>query len=133
MSADTSQLKHLEYDLEKAPERVRSPKGLMAAGRIVAREMRVDATGHKGNYFGKPGTEYLIPTPRVSSELINDHVVEAGIEAKGVGNLFGIIAYGSTRNAPAYDPGAGPRRAMSRALDEMADHAEDSVFGRRGK
>lgn len=131
INISTTELRRLEFDLSRAPRRVRGTEGLRRAANAIEREMRVDATGHKGNYFGRPGTEYVIPTPTVSSELVSEHAADIGIEAKGVGNLFGILAYGSVKNAPAYDPGAGPRRAMNNVLNDMADHAEHSVFGDR--
>lgn len=129
----TYTLRDLEVDLSRAPKRVRSPQGIRRAARRIEREMRVDATGHKGNWFGKAGTSYVIPTPRVSTDLTGDLSAVVGIEARGSGNLFHLLAYGSANNAPAYDPGAGPRRAMPGVLDDLADHAEESVLGRRGK
>ncbi len=137
---DTTELKHLEIDLKNAPRRVRSPQGLRRAAKEIEREMRVDAKGHEGNWFGKPGTQYVIPTPIVSHELTGPLSAEIGIESghkKGTpgasGGVFHLLAYGGPKNEPAYDPGAGPRRAMTRVLNELADHAEESTLGRRGK
>jgi beta-glucosidase-like glycosyl hydrolase len=129
---EDSELKTLAVDLTSAPLRMQfaAPKRLREAARVVEREMRVDAEGHIGNYFGKPGTEYPIPLAQhVSSELLSDYEAEIGIEARGAGKLAHIIAYGSVNNAPAYDPGAGPRRAMPRVLEIFADLAEKAVLG----
>ena|SRR5689334_19742208 len=131
-SWDDSELQTLGVDLTSAPLRVQfnAPKRLREAARVVEREMKVDAEGHIGNYFGKPGTEFVVPLAQhVSSELRSDYEAEIGIESKGAGKLAHIIAYGSVNNAPAYDPGAGPRRAMPRVLDIFADLAEESVLG----
>ncbi len=137
---DTTELKHLEFDLKQAPRRVRNPEGVRKAARLIEREMRIDATGHHGNWFGKPGTSYVIPTPIVSHDLTGPLSAEIGIESghkKGTrgasGGIFHLLAYGGPRNEPAYDPGAGPRRAMGRVLNSSADHAEESVLGRRGR
>lgn len=131
-SFDSRELRQLEYDLDRAPRRIRNPSGLRRAAALIEREMRVDAVGHKGNYFGKPGTSYVTPTPRVSTDMVGEFAAEIGIESRGSGSLFHILAYGSVNNAPAYDPGAGPRRAMNRVLNTLADHAEESVLGKGG-
>jgi hypothetical protein len=129
---DDSELADLELDMKKAPARIRNPEGLRRGAKFIEREMRVDAAGHKGNFFGKPGTSYVIPTPTVSSEMVAPLTIEVGIEAKRSGSLFHLLAYGSVKNVPAYDPGAGPRRAMPRVLNVLGEHAEDSVLGRGG-
>lgn len=128
---DDSELRDLELDLRGAPLRIRRnmKEALLYAGRTISREMRIDAEGHQGNVFGRPGTEFTTPTPPVSSELVGPSTVEAGIENKGSGSLFHILAYGSVHNAPAYDPGAGPRRAMRRVENQIADKAESAVLG----
>lgn len=137
---DTHELRELEVDLSRAPKRVKSPQGIARAARVIEREMRIDATGHVGNYFGKVGTDYVIPTPTVSHDITGELSAEIGIEeghSKGTpgasGSIFHLLAYGGPYNAPAYDPGAGPRRAQNHVLGILADHAEDAVLGRRGK
>lgn len=127
---DTSELRDLEIDLSKAPARIKSPEAMRKSARQIEHEMRVDATGHKGNWFGRPRTSYVTPTPKVSHDLLAPQVAEIGVEAKGSGGLFHLIAYGGPYNGPAYDPGAGPRRAMSYVERTFADHAEDSVLGK---
>lgn len=131
---DAHELRDLEFDLSKAPTRIRNPKALRQAARIVEREMKVDAAGHVGSYFHKSKRHKdATDLPKhVSSELISPTVAEIGIENKGAGALGHLIAYGGPYNEPAYDPGAGPRRAMPRVANEMADHAEESVLGKGG-
>ena len=130
---DSAGLKRLEVDLKGTPRRAQfgAQKRLAGSvGRTLAREMRVDATGHQGNYFGKPGTSYNTPLEKhVSHEMVGPFEVEAGIEAKGAGKLGHIIAYGSVNNGPAYDPMAGPRRALPRIERDLADMAEESMLG----
>ena len=129
---EDEELRILGVDLSQAPLRLQfnATKRMREAGRVIEREMKVDAAGHIGNYFGIPGTEYPIPLAlHVSSELLRWDEVEAGIERKGAGKLAHIIAYGSVNNAPAYDPGAGPRRAMPEVMDVLAKLAEESVIG----
>lgn len=129
---DDTELRHLEVDMRAAPLRIRLevPRVLRRlAGPKLAHEMREDAAGHVGNWFGIPGTEYVTPTPPTSSEMITPFVVEAGVDKRGSGKLMHILAYGSVNNAPAYDPGAGPRRAMPVIEGWLADAAEESVLG----
>ncbi len=61
--------------------------------------------------------------------MVGPFEVEAGIENKGAGKLGHIIAYGSVNNGPAYDPMAGPRRALPHIERMLADTAEESVLG----
>lgn len=130
---DSPDMKKLEVDLKGTPRRVQSRAGKRLAGpvgRLLAREMRVDAAGHQGNWFGKPGTEFDTGLEHhVSHEMVGPFEVEAGIENEGAGKLGHIIAYGSVNNEPAYDPGAGPRRAMPRIVNMLADTAEESMLG----
>lgn len=125
--------KKLEVDLSGTPRRTqRAASGRLAGpvGATLARAMRQDARGHKGNWFGRPGTSYDTPLERhVSHEMVGPFEVEAGIEAKGAGKLGHIIAYGSVKNAPAYDPGAGPRRVMPKIVEELADMGEEAMLG----
>jgi hypothetical protein len=132
---DDHELRDLQIDMSKAPVRIRNPNGVRKAAKAIEREMKVDATGHTGSYF-TPRKRHLTATdlPRyVSSEMVGPLSAEIGIESRGAGALGHIIAYGSVNNPAAYDPGAGPRRAMPRVLDALADQAEESVLGRRGK
>lgn len=130
---DSPELINLEVDLKGAPLRIQTRARARLAGPVgatIAREMRVDAKGHQGNWFGKPGTEYNTPLERhVSHEMVGMFEVEAGIENKGAGKLGHIIAYGSVNNGPAYDPMAGPRRALPRVERSLADMAEDAILG----
>lgn len=130
---ESAELNKLEHDLSGAPWRIQSRSRQRLAGpvgRTLAQEMRVDATGHQGNWFGRPGTSYPTDLERhVSHEMVGMFEVEAGIEDKGSGRLGHIIAYGSVKNAPAYDPGAGPRRAMPRIIKILGDTAEQSILG----
>lgn len=131
---DDSELAQLEADLRGAPGRVQRalPKTIMAGAKVVDREMRIDAAGHKGNWFGWPGTEYVTPTPRVSHELIKWDEAEIGIENKGVGKLFHIIAYGSVNNEPVYDHTAALTRSTPPIVREFADMLEDATLGAGG-
>ena len=129
---DGHEVKQLEVDLSGASLRVQfnAGKATRAAARVIDREMTIDATGHMGNWFGRPGTSY--PTPleqHVTHEMLAPLLAEIGIEKQGAGKLAHIIAYGSVNNAPAYDPGLAPRRAMGEVLDIYADAAEESVLG----
>ena len=130
---DADELRRLEVDLRGAPMRVQwqSRNALdFQVGPMVAREMRKDARGHQGNYFGIPGTEFDTPLEdHVSHEMIDEDTVEVGIEAKGAGKLAHIIVYGSVNNGPVYDHMAGPRRALPRIQRVLAEVAEESVLG----
>jgi hypothetical protein len=130
---DTHELRTLEFDMDGAPARIRNPKGLMRGAKIIEREMKVDAAGHVGSYF-TPLQRHKSATdlPRhVSSEMVGTLSAEIGIENKGAGKLGAIIAYGVPgKSSPAYDPGAGPRRAMPRVLGILADQTEESVLGK---
>lgn len=130
---DDAELRNLEIDLSGAPGRIqrRAPATLRTkVGPALSREMKADAAGHMGNYFGIPGTEYVTPLPRhVSFEMRSTWEVEAGIENKGAGKLAHIIVYGSVNNAPVYDHTAALRRVQPRALQWLADAAEGSVLG----
>lgn len=129
---DGHEVTELMLDLEDAPARVRrnSTEVLKTkVGPLLAREMRQDARGHKGNWFGKPGTSFQTGLERhVSHEMVNADTVEAGIEGKGSGRLGHIIAYGSVNNDAAYDPMAGPRRAMPRIGRMFETVVEESVL-----
>jgi hypothetical protein len=132
---DDHELRDLQIDMSKAPVRIRNPEGVRKGAKAIERQMKIDAAGHVGSYF-TPRKRHKSATdlPRhVSSEMVGPLSAEIGIESKGAGALGHIIAYGSVNNAAAYDPGAGPRRAMSEVLDALADQAEESVLGRRGK
>lgn len=135
ISIDDRELRQLEVDISGAPARVRrnAQQGTVKAARRIDREMTVDATGHKGNYFGKPGTSYrLTGLPRkVTHQLITPLEAEIGIEKGGQGSLAHIIVHGSVNNSPAYDYLAGPTRAMPEVEKIYADLAEDSVLGGR--
>lgn len=131
---DDDELHTLELDLSRAPLRIQFGVEEALATRaapLVEREMRDDARGHQGNYFGKPGTSYDTPLERhVSSEMIRRDTLEVGIEKSGAGKLAHIIVFGSVNNAPVYDHMAGPRRAMPRVVKALADQAEEDVLGR---
>lgn len=130
---DDGDLKRLEIDLAGAPGRIQraAPATLRAqVGPRLAREMRRDARGHMGNWFGKPGTSFPTPLPQhVSFEMLDAWELEAGIEKKGAGKLAHIIVFGSVNNAPVYDHTAALRRTTPFALNALADVAEDSVLG----
>lgn len=144
---DDHELRELQFDLSRAPRRVRSPQGLKHAARAIEVEMAIDASGHVGSSF-TPKNRHKKPlnlARYVSSELLDPNTAVIGIEARGAGNLGAILAYGAPAHprignspatpgsAPAYDPGAGPRRAMNRVLNILADHAEDSTLGKGGR
>jgi hypothetical protein len=130
---DTHELRALELDMDGAPARIRNPQGVLRGAKIIEREMKVDAAGHVGSYF-TPRQRHKSATdlPRhVSSEMVGTLTAEIGIENKGAGKLGAIIAYGVPgKSSPAYDPGAGPRRAMPRVLGILADQTEGSVLGK---
>lgn len=99
-------------------------------GPMIAREMRKDARGHKGNWFGKPGTSYDTPLEdHVSHEMIGTYEVEVGIEKVGAGKLAHLIVFGGPRNGPVYNHMAGPRRALPRIERLAGTRAEDAVLG----
>jgi hypothetical protein len=130
--ADTSELRNLLIDISGAKLRVQLgvTKVLDTSRRIVEREMKLDARGHEGNWFGKPNTQYAMHLSRhVSSELLTDRSAEIGIEAKGSGKLAHLLAYGSVNNAPVYDHTAGLRRAEPRIVRLVAGEGEESVLG----
>lgn len=129
----TDDLKDLEVDLSGTPLRTQfKVQGELRgrSGRRLAGEMRKDARNHQGNWFGRPGTSFNTGLERhVSHEMVGPYEVEAGIEAKGSGKLGAIIAYGSVNNAPAYDPGAGPRRALPVIMEYLGDTGEETMLG----
>jgi hypothetical protein len=133
VNIDDHELRTLELDMSGAPARVRNPAGVARSAKIIEREMKVDAAGHVGSYF-TPLQRHKSATdlPRhVSSEMVGTLSAEIGIENKGAGQLGAIIAYGVPgKSSPAYDPGAGPRRAMPRVLNILADQTEESVLGK---
>lgn len=125
-------IEQLEVDLAGASLRValNASQATRDGAKVIDREMTIDATGHKGNWFGIPGTEFNTPLEEhVTHEMLGPMLAEIGIESKGAGSIGHIIAYGSVNNGPAYDPGAGPRRAMKRVIDIYADAGEESVLG----
>ena len=129
---NTAELDKLIADLSAAPLRVRwnGEKALMRGMRLIDRQMARDAKGHMGNWFGKPGTEYVTPMDRhVSHELTGELQGEVGIEYKGAGKLAHIIVHGSVNNPPTYDYMANPRRIFPRVVSIMAEAAEESVLG----
>lgn len=129
---DDDELRNLEIDLEGAPYRIQrnGPTTLRKAARLVDAGMRVDAAGHQGNWFGRPGTSYETPLPEhVSHELITPWEAEIGIESKGAGKLAHIIVYGSVNNPPVYDHTAALRRARPEIEKMFADTTEESVLG----
>lgn len=130
---EADELRELALDLSRAPFRVQraAAKTMQSrVGPLVAREMRRDAEGHQGNYFGRPGTEFVTPLDQhVSHEMLDPYTVEVGIESKGAGKLAHIIVYGSVNNGPVYDHMAGPRRALPRVWEMLAQVGEDSVLG----
>ena len=129
---DASELERLAVDLSGAPLRVRlnAGEGLRKGARVIDRAMTEDASGHMGNYFGRPGTSYETPLEaHVSHEMIGPLTAEIGIEYKGAGKLAHIIVFGSANNAPVYDHMSGPRRVLPQVERFMADEAEESVFG----
>lgn len=129
---DDSELRQLGVDLSDAPLRIQfnATDALRGASRLVNREMRKDASGHQGNFFGKPGTNFVQPLARhVTDELTGPLEAEIGIAYKGAGRLAHIIVFGSVNNAPVYDHTAGLRRAEPRILEMFADAAEESVLG----
>lgn len=132
ISIDDGGLDRLEVDLRNAPGRMqrRGPQTLRKAAALVDREMTIDATGHEGNWFGRPGTSYKTPLERhVSHEMLDPWEAEIGIEYQGAGKLAHIIAKGSVNNAPAYDHLAAMRRSEPRILRMFGDTAEESVLG----
>ena len=133
MEWDADQLGRLEIDLTGTPKRVQFRAARTMATRVgptVAKEMKVDAAGHQGNWFGMPGTSYNTPLEKhVSHEMVGPTEVEVGIENKGAGKLAHIIVFGSVNNAPVYDHMAGPRRALPRIERMLADTAEESMLG----
>lgn len=133
MEWDADELGRLVVDLQGAPHRMQ--RAAISAldtqiGPMVAKEMRIDAKGHKGNWFGQPGTSYDTPLERhVSHEMVGTYEVEVGIEKKGAGKLAHIIVFGSINNDPVYDHMAGPRRALPRVERLAGTRAEESVLG----
>lgn len=135
MRSDTRELDELVLDLTRAPNRVQRavPQALeKKIGPALKRQMKIDATGHKGNWFGRPGTSYNTPVERhVSYEMLTNFLLEVGIENKGAGKLAHIIVFGSANNEPVYDHMAALRREMPSILNEFGDLGEDSVLGRQ--
>lgn len=133
MSIDGREVRLLELDIADAPSRIQFGSTELLSGRVgrlVEREMKRDARGHKGNWFGKPGTEYVIPIDdHVSHEMVTRDRLEVGIENKGAGKIAHLLVYGGPKNQPVYDHMAGPRRALPRVEAMFADLAEESMLG----
>jgi hypothetical protein len=122
---DDHELRNLEHDLSGAPGRMQrnAVKVLARGGRLINREMKKDARGHRR----------LPHLPdAVSNEFTGLLEQEIGLSPGGQGSLAHIIAYGSVNNAPVYDHTAGLRRAEPRIVEWFADAAEESVLGKRG-
>jgi hypothetical protein len=129
---DDSEVRNLEADLSGAPFRVQmnAKRVLMKGASIIDAAMVVDATGHKGNYFGLPGTSFSTPMQNhVSHEMIGPFSAEIGIEPNGAGSLAHIIVYGSINNAPVYDHTKALTRSTPAIVNMFADAAEESVLG----
>lgn len=129
---DSADLRRLIVDLSGAPGRMqrRGGQAIRKSARLVEKEMRVDATGHQGNWFGKPGTSYNTPLEKhVSSEMIGPLSAEIGIENKGAGKLAHIIVFGSVNNEPVYDHTVALRRSIPAIERQLAEAAEQSVLG----
>lgn len=136
VSLESDDARQLVVDLSKAPGRIQrnASKGIRKSARLVEKQMRVDATGHQGNWFGKPGTAYNTPLEKhVSSEMTGLLSAEIGIENKGAGKLAHIIVFGSVNNAPVYDHTAALRRSVPEIEQIMGAAAESAVFGKDGK
>ena len=131
---DDHELQVLYLDMREAPTRVQfgATRVVNEGAKIIDRQMTIDATGHMGNYFGIPGTEYATPLEEhVSHEMLSKLEAEIGIEYKGAGKLAHIIAFGSVNNGPAYDPYAGPMRHIPSIESKFAEMAERSALGER--
>jgi hypothetical protein len=130
---DDSELRNLYVDLRGAPFRVheRARAVLKKGAKIVDAGMTKDAAGHEGNWFGVAGTQYDTHLEKhVSHELITPLSAEIGIEAKGVGKIAHIIAFGSVNNPGGqYDHTAALRRSTPAIERMFADAAEGSVLG----
>ncbi len=133
MEWDADELGRLVVDMRGAPHRMQrnAIDSLMTEiGPLVKREMKVDARGHKGNWFGMPGTSYNTPLEKhVNFEQVGKYEIEVGIDNVGAGKLANIIVFGSVNNDPVYDHMAGPRRALPRVERLAGNAAEDSVLG----
>lgn len=132
---DARELVQLGVDISKAPMRIQMKAPAVLRTRVgpkLEREMKDDARGHKGNWFGIPGTSYITPLPQhVSHQMVGMWSVEAGIEMEGAGKLQNIIVFGVPgRNPPTYDHTAAGRRTLPHALRWLAGAAEESVLGR---
>ena len=133
MEWDAKELGLLVVDLRGAPHRMQRAaiNSLMTEiGPLVKREMKDDARGHQGNWFGRPGTAYDTPLEKhVNFDRVGRYEIEVGIDNVGAGKLANIIVFGSINNAPVYDHMAGPRRALPRVERMAGNAAEDSVLG----
>jgi hypothetical protein len=132
---DDGELAALEIDLAGAPGRIQRRAPAVLRGKVgprLDREMKIDATGHIGNWFGKPGTSFVTPTPPISHEMIDEWTVEAGVEPRGTGKFWHIIVFGSANNAPVYDHVAALRRTAPYAIRALGEAAEESVLGDGG-
>lgn len=129
---DDRELHQLAVDIGGAPWRVtrNARTALSRSAALVDEQMTIDAYGHRGNWFGRPGTDYATKLDlHVSHELLGNWTADIGIEYKGVGKLAHIIVYGSANNAPVYDHTAALRRSIPQILQKFGEAAEDSVLG----
>lgn len=135
ISIEDAELRKLEVDISRAPGRVQrnARQEIIKGARMVKREMKVDASGHRGNYFGHPGTSFITPLPKaVNYELLTELEAEIGFDKQGAGKLANIFAFGSVNNSPVFDHTAGLRRSTPAIERSFADAAEESVLGGDG-
>lgn len=120
---DDSELRRLEVDISEAPGRLQRNFGptMKRGARLVEREMKRDASGHR----------YLPHLADATShDVLGPWEAEIGLGPDGgQGSLAHIIVYGSVNNDPVYDHTAGLRRAEPRIVKMFADTAEESVLG----
>lgn len=135
IEVDDRELRKLEVDLSRAPGRVQrnTRVGIIKGARMVKAEMRVDASGHRGSYFGRPHKK-LTPLPKaVNYELLTELEAEIGFDKQGAGKLANLFAFGSVNNSPVFDHTAGLRRSTPAIERILADEAEESVLGGDGR
>jgi len=123
---DTTEVKHLAIDLSRAPHRIRreAPNVMKRGALEVKRNMMDDFSGHR--YAG--AVPYSLEFERLDALGLAYEIGELDSAGPQWG-LAGILAYGTSNNAPVVDHTAGLRREVPAIERHLESAGEDSVLG----
>lgn len=125
---DTSEIDRLAADLSAAPGRLqrRGAKVMLVAANKIKKNMREDIRQGLSNH--------RTHLPQLPYKVSYDHLdrlgleYEIGIDKGGQGDLGNVAAYGTSNNAPIFDPSSSLRREMPHIIRNLSDDAEQSVL-----